>query len=139
MYDEYGRTITYRLELEGSLQEENYEYGDNGKAAKYTVWRDAVDGTGTDSWVFEYDSEGRLSGYTYSSNYIYADGSVLNSETTITYTYGGKGFTVHRNEESMFNGTERTIERSTTDYEIINEFGEYERMGEPYDVYREVN
>ncbi|MBD5453178.1 MAG: hypothetical protein HDR30_02475 [Lachnospiraceae bacterium] len=138
MFDKYGRRVTYTYEVEDSSHEINYEYGENGKVVKQTGWLDLGDGTSTVSHVYEYDSEGRLSRYIWSENIILADGSVINSERTITYTYGGKGFTQHLSEESTYNG-ERTIVRSTTDYEIIDEYGNYEQIGEPYDVYREVN
>ncbi len=141
--DEYGRTVAQRDEGEGRLQETNYEYGENGKVEKFMIRIETDDGrTSTERQVYEYDSEGRVSVWTDLLNFTNTDGSggVGNIKTTVTYTYGSKGFTEHSVQEGTFNGlngTSRTISRSTTDYEIIDEYGHYEQIGEPYDVYRE--
>ena len=143
--DEYGRIVTRRIEEKGRLQEENFEYGENGKVEKFITRTEEDDGrTDSEIQVYEYDSEGRVSVCTSLLNATNTDGAggVLNMETTVTYTYGSKGFTEHRVQESTFNGlngTFRTNSRSTTDYEIIDDYGHYEQIGEPYDVYREEN
>ena len=135
--DEYGRTVTSRYEGEDGSHGANYEYGENGKVVKETGWSDSSDCTSAFSYVYEYDSEGRLSRHIHSENVTLVDGSEGNTEMTSTYTYGGKGFTEHVVEEYTYNGT-RTIKRCKQDYEI-DEYGNCEQIGEPYDVYREEN
>lgn len=122
--DEYGRMIQSTAFFQtGGKQVSEYEYGQDGKMIRQSMMNDSSsDGIATSIWEYEYDSEGRLSKRTIRGEY-----SLGSSISVTTYEYSGKGFTTYENTEySDSSGNYRM----TTNY-VINEYGEFEMVGEP--------
>lgn len=109
------------------------DYDGNGKLVKETIYVTPAEYDAGESHVatsittFEYDSEGCLVKSTTSTHSGFSrDGSWGDDETVSTYSYNEKGFTELHTYEIYSNGQLVHSSSYTADYEIVDEYGNYE-------------
>ena len=127
-YNEYGRPVSFKFVGEDGESEDVYEYGEDGKIVKKTIYgRSDVDESIYET-VYEYDTEGRI---LKTREVVYYAIDDIEQIHVYTYVYNETGFTKHYSYEDSHG----YICGWAKDYEIINEYGEAVELGETYDIY----